>query len=626
MNPARLLTLLALLTALLVAAPASAQLLIPRDEHLDPLRLRLHDVDVEITDNGAVTHVTQVFENRTSQDLEATYYFAIPAGSVTTDFALWMNGERIRGQVLRREEARATYEGIVRRMRDPGLLEYVDGELFQASIYPVPAHGEQRVEIEFANVLPSEGGVLHYRYPFHASAAAEIPTLVMSGDIRSAHSITNVYSPYHDIDTDVSRDGHTAHFSLESSSASTSRDFELFIQQSGEDLGFSLLTFEADDGGDAYFMMTLAPSPELEDLEVLPKRVTFVVDTSGSMAGAKIEQARDMLRYCVSNLSERDELQIISFSSTVRPLFDSPRLATRDALRDASAFIDGLSARGNTNISDALERALRDRASSDRPHSIIFVTDGLPTEGNTNIDDIIELARAGVSDGDRRVFAFGVGYDVNTRLLDGIARRGRGETGYVRPNEDLSDVVGTFYSSIGSPLLTQIAIEFSGVRVRDMYPNPLPDLYRDREVVVFGRVAADHSSSVTVTGRAGGRPYTMEYGADFARFDGADTSFVGNLWARRKIDSLLAEIDERGASQRTVDDIVALATRWGIVTPYTSYLAVDPSERISPPPMPVAQPTWRDLDEGGMRPQLDDAAPAPVVRLPRRPLPSTRSP
>jgi Ca-activated chloride channel family protein len=607
------LSFVVVLASMCLSQLAFAQgMLIPNDESLPPLALKEHRVEFEVTDNGAVTHVTQVFENHTHQDLEAVYYFAVPPGSVTTDFALWMNGERIAGEVLERNQARQTYEAIVRRMRDPGLLEYIDGELFQASIFPVPARGRQTVEIEFANVLERDGELLHYRYPLHDSASSEIPTFLVSGTVRSRNPIASLYSPYHEIEEQISsRDGYSATISMEESHAGVDHDFELFIGQTGEDVGFSLLSYDGDDGEEGYFMLTIAPSPELQDLEVLPKQVTLVVDTSGSMAGEKMEQALEMLRYVVNNLDPDDSFQIIGFSSAVRSVFDEPMRASRENKREALEFIDTLRARGNTNISEALERALQDPSASGRPHSIIFVTDGLPTVGATDVSAIIQRASDGVSDGDRRIFSFGVGYDVNTRLLDGIARRGRGEAGYVRPNEDMSDIVGDFADSIGAPLLTQLELDFGGVRVAELYPNPLPDLYRDREVTVFGRFRATHSNSVVVSGQASGERWVQEYGASFTDVLGSDTEFVANLWARRRIDELLTQIEEGGESRRKVDEIVELGTEWGIVTPYTSYLAVDPSEalavnQLGGPPRPRQFPSAQTGVRGGVEP--DDVA------------------
>jgi Ca-activated chloride channel homolog len=594
------LVLLASSVGLLVSSAALAQgLLIPTDERLEPLALASHEVRVEIQDHGAVTHVTQEFENRTGQMLEATYYFAIPPGSVTTDFALWMNGERISGEVLPRDQARATYEGIVRRMRDPGLLEYVDGELFQARIFPVPANGRQRVEIAFATTLRQQGDTLHYRYPVHASAG-EIGSFVVEGTVASRHPIASLYAPYHAIDESATGE-RSRRFSMEQQRVDPTQDFELFIGLAGDDVGFSMLTWDDGSREDGYFMLTLAPSPELEQLDVLPKQVTFVVDTSGSMSGDKMTQAREMLRYSVRNLRPDDTFQLIGFSGSVQALFETPRPASRGNINEALAFIDAMQPRGNTNISDALARALQDPATAERPHTILFVTDGLPTAGETRVDQILQATRRGISDGDRRVFAFGVGYDVNTSLLDGIAQRGRGESGYVRPGEDMSDIIGTFYDGIGAPLLTQLAIDFGDARVSDVYPNPLPDLYRGRSITVFGRIDANQSGAVVVRGRAARETVTIEHGADFSAPEGVDTSFVASLWASRRVQSLLDAIAEEGETTARREEVVALATRWGIVTPYTSYLAVEPGEQL------VQQPTL-----GGSSVGRGNRGPAPA--------------
>lgn len=588
--------LFALVATLLSAAVGNAQgMLIPGDESVTPLELRSHRVEFEVTDHGAVTHVTQVFRNHTSSQLEATYYFAIPEGAVTTDFALWMNGERIRGEVMPREQARSIYEGIVRRMRDPGLLEWVDGDLFQASIFPIPPNGDQTVEIEYASVLAQDGTMLRYTYPMNESAGRTIDELVISGTVHASAGIARIYSPRHDVDV-VEDTTTTARVAFEGTNAATTEDFDLYVGLASDDVGFSFLTYDPDDGQDGYFMMTLTPSRELEQLEVLAKQVTFVVDTSGSMAGVKMDQAREMLHQVVDAMRPEDTFNVISFSTGVSTCFAEAAVVDRESVGAAHACIDALAARGNTNISGALERALDEESSPDRPHVIVFITDGLPTEGNTDVDDIIAIARQGVDDSSRRIFTFGVGYDVNTRLLDGVARRGRGQSGYVRPEERIGDHVGTFFAGVDAPLLTDLALDFGEVEVSDLYPNPLPDLYRGGQITVFGRFHALSSEPLTISGSAGRERLSLVRYPEYADFADTDKSFIANLWARRRVDELMALNDEEGASQSRINEIVALGTAWGIVTPYTSYLAVDPSERAMaglptqrPDPAPAGQ-------------------------------------
>jgi uncharacterized protein YegL len=581
---------------------AAFGLLVPQDDRLPALRLAEQQVVVEIDDRAAVTHVTQVFENNTDQQLEATYYFAVPEGAATTEFALWMNGERIEGRVTGREEARAIYEGIVRRMQDPGLLEYVDQDLFQARIFPIPARGRQTVEIEYASVLQQVGTDLQYVYPLDESMGATIGEFEFEAAIMSPTPIQRVYSPRQDMEFDGGEQLRHAYW--RTTAASTGEDIELYVNRGGDDVGASVLTWDPGDGSDGYFMLTLTPSEELAHLEVLPKQVTFVIDTSGSMAGVKMDQARDSLQQMIGQLRTEDTFNVISFSTGVRSVFDEPQPASRSNLNEALEWVSDLEAQGNTNISGALERAIEDPASEDRPHVILFLTDGVPTEGNTNIDTIIRSASSGVNGHDRRIFSFGLGYDVNTRLLDGMARAGRGESGYVRPDEEIGDIVGTFYASIGDPLLTALELEFAGVEVQQVHPSPMPDLYRDGQVTVFGRFEGGREATVRVVGRAGRERIELRHALDFTTGARGDRDFIGNLWATRRIDTLLGQIQQNGENADNVQEIMALATRWNIVTPYTSYLTTEPGYDASAPGMPDPSAQLRPMPRG--RPAFAD--------------------
>jgi Ca-activated chloride channel family protein len=612
----RLFPFLLLNLLLLLPLPAGAiGLLVPSEEGLAPLRLVEQQVEVTLEEHAAVTHITQVFHNRTDRMLEATYLFALPEGAATTEFALWMNGERVVGRVLDRMEARRTYEGIVRRMQDPGLLEYVDRTLFQARIFPIPPRGEQRVEIEYASVVPQTGGDLHYTLPLHPSMGATLDRFTFSLRTVGGTPVQRMWSPRHVLD-EVREPGRgLVRVTHETSQASTAAPLEVFITRSQEDVGFSLLSWDPDDGEDGYFMLTLSPSEELAHLEVLPKQVTFVVDVSGSMAGVKMDQARATLRHCVQQLRPDDTFNLVSFSTGVSEAFASPRRADRDAVREALTFIDGLQARGNTNISAALERALRDPASPDRPHVIFFLTDGLPTEGERDISRLVQLAGEGVSDGDRRIYAFGVGYDVNTRLLDGMARRGRGSAGYVRPEEDISDVVGGFFARIGDPLLTRLTLDFGALEVDRVYPQPLPDLYRGGQVTVFGRYRGGASDWVQVLGDAGSERITLRRGVDLDAAGGQERAWMGHLWAQRRIDALL-DLHEQGQGHPGLEEEVrALAMRWNIVTPWTSYLTVEPGmDRDAVAQRPFPRPVPRSTGAVS-RGAASQAGPAPAPRV-----------
>lgn len=572
---------------LFIGATSHAQgILLPSGDQGGPLELRSHEVEFRVDGQAAVTKVTHRFFNPANRPVEAMFYFPIPEGATTTDFALWMNGQRVAGSVLPRDEARRTYEQIVRRIQDPGLLEYVNGTLFQARIFPVPARGEQTVEIEYAATLERDGNVVRYHYPVHSDSSFVANNFVINGDIQNSDGIAQVYAPHYAIDSSRTS-ANRFRVGAELSRARLTNDFEVFVTSSSEDVALSVLSWDGtDDSEEGYFMLSLTPSEELTELRQLPREVTFAVDVSGSMAGEKMQQARELLEYCISELKPGDRFNIITFATSVDSLFDEIRPVNEETKRDAMRFIRNLDAAGGTNIDGAMQAAMALSSSDSHAASVFFVTDGLPTSGERNVSNILSNVASAFDDDGRRLFAFGVGYDVNTRLLDGMARRGTGRSDYVRPGEDLRASIGGFFDSVSAPLLTDVNLDFGTAEVFRVYPREPGVLYKGEELILFGRFQHDTSTYVTLSGRAGNEPWSERYPAAFGQAEtGGDRSFIGNLWASRRVADLLKDIDENGENAEAVESVVQLATRWNIVTPYTSYLAVDPSE-VRPTPMP----------------------------------------
>lgn len=552
--------------------------------------LRAHEVRVEINDFVAHTHVKQRLHNPGTRPLEAVYYFAVPPNSTVTDFAIQINGERVRGEVLRRDEARRTYEEIVRRMVDPGLLEYSDSELFQASIFPVPPGGEQVVEISYATTLSAVNGALQFELPIHKPSLKPTTQVTLIGEVKSSQPIASIWSPNAFIETTRSS-ANVARFALETNSPAQLDNLEVFWTRTTNDVGVSMLTWDGEGDDHGYFMMTLSPTEQLQQLEVLPKQVTFVLDTSGSMHGGKWTQAVASLKYAIQSLAERDTFNIVAFSSTAQTAFEAPVIASAANRARATAFVDQLLPRGGTNIEEALALALAQRDERGRPHAVVFVTDGEPTEGVTEIPALLQRVAAGFETETRRLFVVGVGYSLNTRLLDGMAQRGRGRASYVRPNESLDDKLKGLVDRLSSPLLTNIQVDFGRAAVSQIYPAQTPDLYRGETITIFGRYARTERATVRVRGLAGADPWQT---SQELRFGGAsDLKFIGNLWASRRIADLLQAIAENGETPALRSEVEELAIRWSIVTPYTSYLATDPSEQRVPDvgiPRPIPRP------------------------------------
>lgn len=600
--------------SLMLASTASAQgVMLPREPTETPFELRSYRVEAEIKDHAAVTKVTQVFHNPGPRPAEAVFYFPIPKGAATTDFALWMNGARVQGEVLPRKEARAIYEGIVRRMQDPGLLEYVDSELFQASIFPVPAGGEQQVEIQYAQVLTEQSGALNYRLPFDTRVARRGVQVQIVGAIESSVPMTRLYSPSAALEL-VQPSPQHARFSFEGDGEGLPSTLEMFITRSSEELSYSLLTWNGEDRGeDGYFMLTFSPGSQKQKLERLPKQVTFVLDTSGSMQGEKWRQAVDALTQGIQALHSDDRYNIIAFSSEVRVAFESPITADARGRARGVTYVEELFARGGTNISGALDAALAQPDERGRPHTVVFLTDGQPTIGITPIPELLAHAERKLESVAGRLFVFGVGYDVNTRLLDTLAEKGRGRSDYVRPNENIGDKFGDLMERISAPLLTSLQLSISGVTVREIYPTVIPDLYDGESVSVFGRFAQSGRATIRLRALSGETPFSKSWTTDFGAQKDREHRFIGNLWANRRVAELMKQLTE-APDKKTEEELVALAVRWNIVTPYTSYLAVDPSEQLQPgppvtgPPGPVPMPRQMRMEARGGRSALSGGA------------------
>lgn len=583
-----------------VAAPQDAHaigLLIPKDTSVRPFDVQSHRVDVTITNTAAATKITQVFKNHTDRPLEATFVFPIPEGATVSDFNLWINGKKTPGAVLEKNEARRIYESIVRRVEDPGLIEYIDGRMFRASIFPIPAGGTQKLEIKFAQVLEKRAGMYRYVYPLAVGTdyvtAKTAQDFTLTARVLSPIPITTAYSPTHKIST-FRKATNQLVLGTEEMYAELDRDFELFIGLSKKEIGLNVMTHDPDgEGGEpGYFMMALAPRVDVAAHEEIGQTFTFVMDTSGSMAGDKIEQARKTLAFCLQRLKPQDHFNIVRFSTDVEPLFDKPVPATVANVSEALSFSRDLQPAGGTAIQPALEAALGQAVTADQPHQVIFVTDGIPTVGETDPARIVSLVSAKAQGDQTRLFTFGLGFDVNTSLLDGMAAQSNGRSDYVKPAEDLEAAVSALYTRISSPVLTGIGIDFGGARAYDVYPKRIPALFRGDQVLLFGRYRGAFDE-VKVTGKAGPEAKEYVFGGGSSddsarakkRVDGAPSTefsepleFLPKLWATRKVGYLLEQIRLNGEIPELKTEVIRLAKKFGLVTPYTSYLAVDDSE------------------------------------------------
>jgi Ca-activated chloride channel family protein len=579
-----LLVVITLVLALSTALPALADGIIippspPPGPFTDPpwLTIKYHRVNVTIDNQVATTRIDQVFVNEGDTVAEGTYMFPVPQGATVSDFTMWVDGQPIQPQLLEADEARQIYNDIVRQLRDPALLEYVGTNAIRANVFPIPPGDERRIEIEYQEVLDVENGLVHYVYPLNTErfSARPLEDASVTVEIVSNDPVQAIYSPSHRVAIDQP-DDYTARVGYEERDVLPDTDFSLYYSVASDSIDANLLTYRESANENGFFMLMLAPPLEVDEADIIPKDVIVVLDQSGSMYGEKWEQAREAVSYVLDNLNAEDRFNVVVFSTGYR-VFANELQSPAEA--DAAArWVNGLEAIGGTDIEAALDSALG-MVDDQRTAVVLFITDGVPTEGETHIDRLLEDFEAEAPE-NVRLFSFGVGDDVDAFLLDQLALDNRGTSAYVRPGERIDEEVEALYTKITAPVLTAIDLEFAGVMIEDVYPaEPLPDLFAGTQMVIVGRYR-DSAEDVTIrlSGEVDGERQTFVY--DDWRFpanagggSGTDAEvFIPRLWATRRIGALLDQIRLQGENDELVDSVVRLSIRYGIITPYTSFL------------------------------------------------------
>jgi Ca-activated chloride channel homolog len=602
---------LAILLTLALPAVASAQgIIIPRCPRPQMERPNIEclpaqaqvartrsDVRVELRDRVLRYEVEERFVNRGGLIGEADYVFPLPKGAAFRDLKLSIDGQMVAGETMSATEARRIYEDIVRRQKDPALVEWMGHGMLRTRIFPIQPGEERRVVVRFESVAEREGDAVRVDYfrgarnadlgqrtsdigrgerPVRTDAARTNFTLTY----RAGGELGEAYSPTHELD--IERDDAVRRVAIRSGGP----DITVLVGlRRSLAASVAVLTHSGRDE-QGYALITVTPPSEMA-AERLARDVTFVIDVSGSMSGQKLDQAKAAGRRLLRTLTERDRLRVIDFSTDVRSFRDEFVAATDANVRAAIRYIDELEATGSTNISGALEAALGGRsfsrdddAESRRPSAagrvplVIFMTDGAATVGDRDPASIAQ--RAARMRGDARVFTLGMGADVNIGLIEQLAVEGRGVAQFVRPDENVERFVELLASRLRAPLLTDVRVTTDGnVRLSRLYPQAPQDLFAGQDLVLLARYDGDGPTNVIVRGRSGTREVRWSSERNFAREE-RENNFVPRLWATQRIGWLAAEKRRNGGNSEVDDEIRRLGERFGIPTEFTSYLVLEP--------------------------------------------------
>ena len=556
-----------------------------------PLELKEVKIAAKIRDQVAQTTLEQTFYNPSNRRVEGTYIFPIPENAEIESFQMEINGNMTKGEILNAKKAKEIYEKIVRESKDPALMEYSDKAIFKIRIFPIEPKKEKKIKIKYKELLKKDGRMNAYKFPLRAEKFLTNPVnqISLKISIDSENELKSIYSPSHKID--IQREGKkSALLSYKEKDILPENNFEILFSTHQDDessIGFDFITYKEKGNETGYYAMLISPGNWRPDT-LIPKDVIFVLDSSGSMRVKKLDQAKAAINFCLKSLNKTDQFEIIRYSTETESLFGNLKSANKKNLNLAKDFIQKIEAGGGTAIEEALLEAIKTSTpknvkDSKRPRQIIFITDGRPTIGETRTDKIIDriIKTHHPIKKNTRIFSFGIGTDINTKLLDLISQKTKASSEYVLPEESIELKISRFYSKVAQPVMTNISIKNeSSVRLSEEYPKDLPDLFKGDQLVTLGRYKINQKNEENfrafMQGSIAGKQ--VKFNLNEKINPNRDNAFIARLWATRKVGYLLEEIRLHGESEELKDTVVKLARKWGIVTPYTSYLILEDEE------------------------------------------------
>lgn len=574
---------LLLLLALLPAALARGQALVKMDDVKSAAMLLKTSqpgvyaeapalkTDVRLHVRGIVLRgeVTQTFENSTPQCAEAVYVFPLPENAAVDTLRMTIGQRVIEGEIQEKKAAQQTYETAKSEGKHASLLTQERPNIFTVAIANVGSGEKVRIDIAYQQTIDYRDGAFSLRFPmaigprYNPSGLAITTTTggksktSLTVDLDAGFSLRKVSSPYHQVNTAVVSGSHyTVTLSGE---VPADRDFELDWQP---DLGSepkSALFSEGD-----YALMMIMPPAQSTHVR-MPRETVFVIDTSGSMEGTSINEAKNALLMALDRLQPSDRFNVIEFNSVTHMLFDTAQPATSDAISRAKAWVDALNANGGTEILDAIQHALRDEQTpgDDGVRQVVFMTDG--QVGNE--DQCFTYIRDHL--GRTRLFTVGIGSAPNSHFMRNAARFGRGTFTYIGNVSEVGEKMGGLFEKLENPVLSNVTLHLDDPAA-EMWPQRVPDLYSGEPIVVTVKTSK-HGGRVITTATMG----KEEWNDTHVVSGGGEESGIAKLWARQKIEALLdrdGALAENSADRQQVLDL-ALANH--LVTPLTSLVAVD---------------------------------------------------
>jgi Ca-activated chloride channel family protein len=562
------------------------------DPTLDRLPLKGTRVEARIVGPIADVTVTQRYRNEGTRPIEARYVF--PGSTQAAVHAMQVRlGERVLNATIReKQRARLEYDAARKQGKTAALLDQHRPNVFQMNVANILPGDEVVVELRYTELLLPTEGRYRFVYPtvvgprYHVAAKdggassfpatphlpqGQVPNTAFDLSVRFASPlpVSELHSDSHRIEVQAEGSAQ-AEVALadDGEGPGHNRDFVLEYRLSGATTTGGLTLYRGAPGQENYFLALVEPPQAIPTTQINPREYVFVVDISGSMHGFPLDTAKQLLRHLIGGLRASDRFNVMLFSGSNRMLAEQPVPATRANVERAIATIDQVRAGGSTEIVPALERIAALPKNPEVARTVIVVTDGY-----VSVEDrVFQLVRKNL--GNSNVFAFGIGSSVNRHLIEGIARAGQGEPFVVTKPQFAQAQAERLRKMIDAPVLTSVRARFDGLEVYDVEPtrlDALPDVLGGRPVALFGKWRGEAQGQLVLQGQTAGGDWQQV--VPVAAPD-ADAQALRLLWARRRIQQLSDEEALVGGNPKR-DAITTLGLQHGLLTQYTSFIAVD---------------------------------------------------
>lgn len=533
-------------------------------------------IKVEINNQVAVTRLEMVFYNQNDFTIQPNIKFPIHEKASVQQFSLTdSEGMVYSGTIEESNQAAKVFNEAKAEGMMPAMAVQKQPGVFETSIGAIGPKARATVMIEYSEILPYNRGNVNYSLPFDIKQHQEpkLETVAISLTITDQKEINNIESPSHDIYAEKV-DANNWNVVFEKNDYLPAGDFSINYEVKAEALATNFLSTRPSEGEEGYFMLMLSPAEIISAEDIAMRDIVFVVDTSGSMSGRKMEQTKRAFEFFVTRLNEKDRFGIISFSSQVTPWTAELLPVSNENRNAAREFINKLYASGGTNLYGSLQAALQlfDQAEG-RTRTLIFLTDGEASSGITDSNTIIRDFNS-KNTNQVRTFTLGVGRSVNTSLLNKLAVENRGEALYLdERDQDIDKPLMAFYENISTPLLVDLELAWGDAKVSEVFPKTLPNIYQGTQLVITGRYAAGTTSNITLTGNLNRVKHSFPVTATFAD-KSSDNLFVSRFWAKAKADDLMLKMQTYGQNTEIKEEVIALSKKYQFATPFTSFIAV----------------------------------------------------